>query len=77
MSNPAVQDRPSGKWRTTDMDKWDADVLDLVVPAFMEFRRDRTGSFRFIARARVEFTWEGNDECDPASTAESALTRHV
>jgi hypothetical protein len=53
-----------------------------VAPAFIEFAEDRSsGSFGFIAargemdrraverdgRPRVELSWEGNDECDPAS----------
>jgi len=80
-AKPRHSGLPVGRWRITDMDKWDADVLDLVVPAFIEFQRDGTGSFRCIAvegwidyrvsdeeeRARVESTWEGNDECDPGS----------
>lgn len=45
-------------------------------PAFIQFGQDGTGRFRFIAvegwiagtaRASVEFTWEGQDDCDPAS----------
>jgi hypothetical protein len=50
-------------------------------PATSQFSADRTGHFRFIAvegwmdcqsgqrdrRPCVEFTWEGNDESDPAS----------
>ena len=56
-------------------------TLNLVAPAFIEFAEDRSGSFGFIAvqgemgyremerdgRPGVEFSWEGNDECDPAS----------
>jgi hypothetical protein len=53
-----------------------------VAPAFIEFAEDgSSGSFGFIAvqgemdcreverdgRPGVEFSWEGNDECDPAS----------
>jgi len=39
----------AGKWRIAEMDLWDREALDLVGPAFIEFRRDLTGSFRFIA----------------------------
>jgi hypothetical protein len=70
-----------GKWHIDEMDLWDRDALDLVAPAFIEFRPDDTGTFGFIAvrgwmdcrktvldhSPAVEFTWEGNDECDPAS----------
>jgi len=38
-----------GKWQITSMDLWDADALDLVAPAQIEFREDGTGSFGFIA----------------------------
>jgi hypothetical protein len=70
-----------GRWRIQEMDLWDRHALDLVSPAFMEFQPDGTGSFGFIAvqgwmdcretlineRAALEFTWDGNDECDHAS----------
>lgn len=70
-----------GRWRITEMDLWGPDVIDLEEPAFIEFRRDGTGPFAFIAvegwmdclpapdrgRHAVEFTWEGNDEGTPVS----------
>ncbi len=69
-----------GKWRITEMEAWDREAIDLVGPAFIEFR-GQGGEFHFIAvdgwmdcrhgqrsgRPYVDFTWEGNDECDPAS----------
>jgi hypothetical protein len=71
----------SGRWRIVETELWDCDVLDLVGSAFIEFGGDESGSFGFIAvqgwmdcreapregRPGVEFSWEGNDECDPAS----------
>lgn len=71
----------AGRWRIVEMDLWDHEVIDLVGPAFIQFDQDGTGSFRFIAvegfldcqyedtvgRPAVQFTWDGNDECDPAS----------
>jgi len=73
--------RIAGKWRITEMDVWDQDAFDLMGPAFFSFDDRLSGSFRFIAvegwmdcrhlerngRPFVEFTWDGNDECDPAS----------
>ena len=73
--------RIAGRWRITEAERWDRDALDLVAPAFIEFTEDGSGSFGFIAvqgevdcreveqdgRPGVEFSWEGNDECDPAS----------
>jgi hypothetical protein len=69
-----------GKWRITEMDLWDQEAIDLLGPAFIELK-GQGGRFRFIAvdgrmsckhglrsgRPHVAFTWEGNDECDPAS----------
>ena len=73
------RDSTAGKWRITSMDLWDQDEIDLVGPAFIEFR-GQSGQFRFIAvegwmdcrhkakngRPHVEFSWDGNDELDPA-----------
>jgi hypothetical protein len=70
-----------GKWRITSMDLWDADALDLVAPAYIEFRQDGTGGFGFIAvhgwmdcratstsgQPGVEFTWDGSDDGDHTS----------
>src|SRR5829696_7842356 len=71
----------TGAWRIVEMDLWDAAAIDLLGPGYIQFGADRTGRFRFIAvegwmdchsgqrdgRPVVEFTWEGNDEGDPAS----------
>jgi hypothetical protein len=71
----------TGAWRIVEMDLWDAEAIDLLGPGFIKFGGDRSGRFRFIAvegwmdchggqrdgRPCVEFTWEGSDECDPAS----------
>ena len=70
-----------GRWRITHMDQWDQDFVDLVEPGHITIRRDGSGSFQFGAvqgemDCRVEktdghailgFSWEGSDECDPAS----------
>lgn len=63
------------------MDLWDLETIDLVGPAFIEFRPNGHGVFSFIAvegqldgrqveldgRPAVEFTWEGTDEGDLVS----------
>jgi len=68
----------TGRWRIASMELWDTDAIDLVELGFIEFGRDRTGRFGFIAvegwmdchettrdgHACVEFTWEGTDEGD-------------
>ena len=73
--------RIAGRWRITETELWDRDALNLVAPAYIEFTGKGSGSFGFIAvqgemdcreverdgQPGVEFSWEGNDECDPAS----------
>jgi len=70
-----------GTWRIVEMELWDQEAFDLVGPAHFTFDKDGGGSFRFIAvegdmdcrftekdgKPRADFTWEGQDECDPAS----------
>lgn len=41
----------TGRWRITSMELWDTDTVDLVEPGFIEFDRDGTGRFGFIAVA--------------------------
>ena len=69
-----------GAWRITEMELWDEEAVDSMGPALIEFGRDQTGRFRFIAvegwmdcrheqrdgRPYVEFSWEGHDDSDPA-----------
>jgi hypothetical protein len=69
-----------GRWRIVEMEVWDREAIDLVGPAFIEIKADDHGTFRFIAvegwmdirsveregRKGIEFSWEGNDELDPA-----------
>lgn len=90
--------RISRKWRITAMDLWDQEDVDLEGPAFIEFGKGQSGQFRFIAvngwmdcrhterngRTAVEFTWDGNDECDPANgrgwaklQKDGSLTGHI
>ncbi len=93
----AAQTNVSGKWRITEMDLWDQAAIDLVGPAFIEFK-GKGGQFRFIAvdgridcrhgqrggRPSADFTWDGNDEGDPASgrgwvilQRDGSLTGHI
>jgi hypothetical protein len=71
----------TGRWRIVEMDLWDRDAIDLVEPGFIEFAKDGTGQFGFIAvrgwmdcrtaerggRTCIEFSWEGDDEGDQIS----------
>src|SRR6266545_3715604 len=38
-----------GRWRIVEMDLWDLEAIDLVGPGFIEFGKDVTGGFGFIA----------------------------
>lgn len=69
-----------GSWRIVEMELWDAEFIDAEVPGFIKFTKDGLGEFqfgyvhgwidcRFVKRDEkdaVEFSWEGNDESDPA-----------
>jgi hypothetical protein len=71
----------TGRWRIVEMDLWDRDAIDLLEPGFIEFARDGTGQFGFIAvrgwmdyrstehdgRTGVEFSWDGEDDGDQIS----------
>jgi hypothetical protein len=70
-----------GTWRIVEMDLWDSAAIDLLGPAFIEFRTDDQGVFQFVAvrgfmdvryqapdsEPRAEFSWEGDDDGDPRS----------
>ena len=70
-----------GRWRIVEIDLWDREALDLVEPAYFELDDSGRGCFGFIAvegdldyryaevdgYPRVDFTWEGTDECDARS----------
>jgi hypothetical protein len=73
--------RLAGRWRIVEMDLWDQDAIDLVGLAFIEFGTGGRGRLRFVAvegdldsrhseregMPSVEFSGEGNDDCDPVS----------
>lgn len=68
-----------GQWRITSMETWDADYIDMEVPAFISVRDDLTGQFQFglvqgdldgrvtvvDGEVRIDFSWSGFDENDP------------
>src|SRR2546425_11678592 len=76
MVGARTPERFIGYWRITEMEVWDAEYLDLVVPAFIEFDRERMGQFQFgTVRGWldcrfgerdgvpvVDFSWEGENE---------------
>ena len=59
MVGAGVPERFVGYWRITEMELWDADYLDLVVPAYFEFDREQMGEFQFgtvrgVARLSIQ-----------------------
>ena len=69
-----------GKWRIIEMDQWDQDFIDAEVQGHITFSNKGIGEFQFgyvhgyidyrssksIKGDSIEFSWEGNDEMDPA-----------
>jgi hypothetical protein len=69
-----------GRWRIVWMEVWDQDFVDAEVEGFFEFKKGGGGEFQFGyvsgqidfqeaeqgGKPAVEFTWDGNDEMDPA-----------
>lgn len=70
----------AGLWHITEMELWDEDYFNMEVQAYVEVNESGSGEFQFGlvhggmdgdlsrggATERIEFTWEGNDECDEA-----------
>ena len=70
----------TGKWRITEMEVWDQDYVDMEVPGYIRIGSDGTGQFQFGlvsgdidgrveqsgSAPRFEFSWSGQDECNPA-----------
>lgn len=71
----------AGIWHIYEMEMWDEEYFNMEVQAYIKIDSNGLGSFQFglvsghidgeIVKGgrdeRFEFTWEGNDECDPAS----------
>jgi hypothetical protein len=70
-----------GKWSIVEMDAWDQEYVNMEVPGYFTFDKDGTGYFQFglvqgemdcrvetgDGKDRIEFSWEGQEEMDPAS----------
>jgi hypothetical protein len=77
---PAFAKTVAGRWRIVEMDNWENDFLDLVEEAPLSFKGTADGEIAFGAlkgfldvrygardgSACAEFSWEGQDENDPA-----------
>jgi hypothetical protein len=69
-----------GLWHIISMETWDEDFFNEEVQAFIELEENGTGHFQFgyvqgymdwrpttrDEEPAVEWSWEGNDEMDPA-----------
>lgn len=69
-----------GRWVIVSMSQWDEECLNEEVRAFIEFEPGQRGEFHFgyvrggidyrdiqrEGKPAVEFSWDGNDEMDPA-----------
>ena len=70
-----------GKWFIAEMEAWDQEYINMEVPGHFTFKKDGSGNFQFGLvqgemncrvetigdGARIEFSWEGQDELEPAS----------
>lgn len=70
-----------GRWRIIEMEMWDRNYIDLVVPGYILFEENDSGEFQFGTvegsldyhiepheeTERLEFSWEGSAEMDPVS----------
>jgi hypothetical protein len=56
----------AGRWRITEMELWDQEAIDLAgfiaVRGWMDCRDAPRDGY-----PGVNFSWEGSDDCDPAS----------
>lgn len=71
----------TGVWHIYEMETWDEDYFNMEVQAYIKITSDNHGDFQFGLVSgdidgrtvlypdgnRFEFTFEGNDECDPVS----------
>jgi hypothetical protein len=71
----------AGTWHIYEMELWDEDYFNMEVQAYIKIDSRGGGQFQFGLVSggihgefdeeedgnKFEFTWEGNDECDPAS----------
>jgi hypothetical protein len=79
-SKPKPPNPFTGRWRIVSMSAWDQDYIDEEEEGFFEFDEKGSGEFHFgyvhgqmdsrlttrEGEPAVEWTWDGNDEMDPA-----------
>jgi hypothetical protein len=79
-SKPKPESPFTGRWRIVSMSAWDEDYINEEEEGFFEFDDKGGGEFHFgyvhgqmdcrlttrDGEPAVEWTWDGNDEMDPA-----------
>lgn len=79
----------AGRWRITSMSAWDQDFIDEEEEGYFEFDGKGSGEFHFgyvhgqmdcrpatrDGEPALEWTWDGNDEMDPAQGRGWAVVR--
>ena len=69
-----------GKWLIDEMEVWDQEYVNMEVRGHFTFEKDGTGHFQFGlvqgemdcrvetegGKERIEYSWEGQEELDPA-----------
>jgi hypothetical protein len=82
MSNPFL-----GSWRILEMELWERDDIDMLRLGYIQFNRDGTGEFGFMAvqgemdcrvgerdgRPIVEFSWSGCEEMEQSAVEDGTL----
>ena len=77
---PKPESAFTGRWRIVSMSAWDEDYIDEEEEGFFEFDVKGGGEFHFgcvqghmdcrlttrDGEPAIEWTWDGNDEMDPA-----------
>lgn len=70
-----------GVWHIYEMEMWDEDYFNMEVQAYIKINPNNIGDFQFglvscglhgksvdyADQKRFEFTFEGNDECEPTN----------
>jgi hypothetical protein len=70
-----------GHWRIAEMEQWDREYIDPVVPGYIRIAKGSLGEFHFgtlqgdidyrveisVAGPRLEFSWSGDNEAESAS----------
>jgi hypothetical protein len=88
-SKPKPPSPFAGRWRITSMSAWDQDFVDEEEEGYFEFDGKGSGEFHFgyvhgsmdcrpatrDGESALEWTWDGNDEMDPAQGRGWAVVR--